>query len=82
LERLFGFADAAEFAIEAPAGVAGLAAPKVNVPNGQGEAKLEVSADKNATVGEHAFTVRVKAKFNNVNVETTEKVVVKVDKAS
>ena len=82
LERLFGFADAAEFAIEAPAGVAGLTAPKVNVPNGQGEAKLEVSADKNATVGEHAFTVRVKAKFNNVNVETTEKVVVKVDKAS
>ncbi len=82
LERLFGFADTAEFAIEAPAGAAGLAAPKVNVPNGQGEAKLEVTADKNATVGEHAFTVRVKAKFNNVNVETTEKVVVKVDKAS
>lgn len=82
LERLFGFADVAEFAIEAPPGVAGLAAPKVNVPNGQSEAKLEVTADKNATVGEHAFTVRVKAKFNNVNVETTEKVVVKVDKAS
>lgn len=82
LERLYGFADAAEVSLEPPAGVTGLAVPKLNLPNGQADGKLEITADKAATPGEHTVTLRVKAKFNNVNVETTEKVVVKVDKAS
>ena len=82
LERLYGFADAAEVTLELPAGVKGLAAPKLTVANGQADGKFEVTADKAASEGEHTVTLRVKAKFNNVNVETTGTVVVKVDKAS
>ncbi|HND52864.1 MAG TPA: hypothetical protein PLV92_10725, partial [Pirellulaceae bacterium] len=82
LERLFGFADAVEVTFEPPQGVAGLAAPKISIANGQAAGKLELTVDKNATVGEHSVTIRAKAKFNNVNVESVEKVVVKVDKAS
>lgn len=82
LERLFGFADAVELTFEPPQGVAGLKAEKVAVPNGQGEGKFAISTEKNTPAGEHKVTVRAKAKFNNVNVESTETIVVKVDPAS
>lgn len=82
LERLFGFADAVELTFEPPQGIAGLKADKVAVANGQGEGKFAITAEKNATPGEHKITVRAKGKFNNINVEATETVVVKVDPAS
>lgn len=81
LERLFGFADAVELTFEPPQGVPGIKAEKVALPNGQADAKFAVTAEKNAPAGEHKITVRAKAKFNNVNVESTETVTLKVDPA-
>ncbi|WP_254506934.1 COG1470 family protein [Anatilimnocola floriformis] len=79
VERLYGFADAVDFSFEAPAGVSGLKVEKVTLKKEDGEAKLEVTADKNATPGEHTGTIRAKGKFNNMNVETSIPVVIKVE---
>ena len=40
-----------------------------------------VVMNANATEGQHVVTIRAKSKFNNVNVEATGEIVVKVDKA-
>lgn len=79
LERLYGFADSVEFSFDAPSGVSGLKVDKVTLKKEDGEAKFEVSADKNATPGEHTATIRAKGKFNNMNVETSVPVVIKVE---
>lgn len=79
LNRLYGFADAVELTFEPPAGVAGLTAAKITVAKDQPAGKFEIVAAANATPGDHPITIRAKAKFNNVNVETVQQVVVKVE---
>jgi hypothetical protein len=79
VERLYGFADSVELSFDAPSGVNGLKVDKVTLKKDDGEAKFEVSADKGATPGEHTATIRAKGKFNNVNVETSVPVVIKVE---
>jgi hypothetical protein len=82
LERLYGFADSVDFTFDAPSGVNGLKVEKVTLKKEEGEAKFEVSAEKNAPPGEHTGTIRAKAKFNNMNVELSSPVVIKVEAAS
>jgi hypothetical protein len=79
INRLYNFADAVEISFEPPAGVQGLTANKVSIPNGQAEGKLEIVAAANATPGDHNVVVRAKGKFNNVDVTTVTNVVVKVE---
>lgn len=79
LERLYGFADAIELTLEAPAGVAGLAAKAVMVPGDQASGKLEVTTAENTPAGEHTCTLKAKAKFNNIAVESSLPVVIKVE---
>jgi hypothetical protein len=79
LERLFGFAEDVEILFEPPQGVKGLPAQKTNLPKDQTEAKLEVAAAADAQPGEHACTVRCRGKFNNVQVETTVPVTIKIE---
>lgn len=79
LERLYGFADSVELTFEAPAGVGGLKVEKVTLKKDEGEAKFEVTADKNTPPGEHTATIRAKGKFNNLNVEDSVPVVIKVE---
>jgi hypothetical protein len=79
INRLYGFADAVEISFEPPPGAAGLTANKVSIPNGQAEGKLEIAAAANATPGDHTVVVRAKGRFNNVEVQTTTNVVVKVE---
>jgi hypothetical protein len=79
INRLYAFADAVEISFEPPAGVQGLTANKVSIPNGQAEGKLEIVAAANATPGDHNVVVRAKGKFNNVDVTTVTNVVVKVE---
>lgn len=79
INRLYNFADAVEISFEPPAGVQGLTAAKVSIPNGQAEGKLEVVAAANATPGDHNVVIRAKGKFNNVDVQTVTNVVVKVE---
>lgn len=82
LERLFGFAEQVELTVEPPKGVAGLTAAKVDAPKDQTDSKLEVALDAKTPAGDHTITIRAKAKFNNVNVESSATVVVKVEPAS
>jgi hypothetical protein len=79
LERLYGFAEQIELRLEPPQGVQGLAAQQVNVPNGQGEGKLEVTAAANATPGAHACVVKARGRFNNVQVESSATVTITVE---
>ena len=79
VERLYGFSDAVDFSFEAPAGVNGLKVEKVTLKKEEGEAKFEVTADKAATPGDHTATIRAKGKFNNMNVEASIPVIIKVE---
>lgn len=80
LERLYDFAEPAEVTLELPKGVAGLTISKVTIAKDQTDGKFEVTANKDATPGDHAVTVRAKAKFNGLDVETTQQLVLKVEK--
>ena len=80
LERLYGFADQAEVTVELPKGVAGITVPKLTLTKDQKDGKFEVAAAADATPGDHTVTVRVKAKFNKLDVEATSQVVLKVEK--
>ena len=79
LERLFGFADPVDITFEAPKGVGGLSAAKLQIAKDQAEGKLQLTAAKNAPAGDHAVTIRAKAKFNNVNIEATQNLQLKVE---
>ena len=80
LERLYGFADQAEVTVELPKGVAGITIPNVTIAKDQKEGKFEVNAAADATPGDHNITLRVKAKFNKLDVDATSQVVLKVEK--
>lgn len=79
VEKLYGFNDQIDFTLEPPATASGLSGA-VSIPKDQGEAKLEVVAAADAAPGEHAVVVRARLKFNNINLESTETVPVKVEK--
>lgn len=79
INRLYNFADAVEISFEPPQGVQGLSANKVSIPKEQAEGKLEIVAAANATPGDHNVVVRAKGRFNNVEVQATTNVVVKVE---
>ena len=79
LERLYGFAEAIDLTLEVPGGVAGLAAKPVAVPGDQASGKLEITTAENTPAGEHTCTLKAKAKFNNVAVESSLPIVIKVE---
>lgn len=81
VERLFGFADSVDLSFDAPNGVNGLKVDKLTLKKEDGEAKLTITADKNTPAGEHTATIRAKGKFNNMNVEASVPVVIKVEAA-
>jgi hypothetical protein len=71
LERLYGFADQVEFTLEPPAAAQGLSAQKLTLKKEESQGKLELAAADNAAPGTHACTLRARARFNNVQVEST-----------
>jgi len=79
VERLFGFEDQLVVTLEAPKGVSGLSVKSVTLPKGQTDGKFEITANDKASPGEHQFTIRAKGKFNNVNIESTEQLTLKVE---
>lgn len=81
VQRLFGFADQVELLCEIPNGVAGLTIPNLVLPKEQAEGKLAVTIDAQATLGDHILTLRAKAKFNEVDVQATIPVTLKVEAA-
>jgi hypothetical protein len=81
VSRLYGFDEQVEVTFESPGGVNGLSAQKVTIAKDQSEGKLELAAANNATVGEHKATLRFRARWNNVQVEETISLPVKIDAA-
>lgn len=80
IERLYDFAEPTDVTLELPKDVVGLTISKVTIAKDQKDGKFEVTANKDATPGEHAVTVRAKAKFNGLDVEATQQIVLKVEK--
>ena len=78
IERLYGFAEKVDLVFEVPEDISGVAVNNVSVEKDQQMAKFEVTADDQATPGDHTITVRAHAKFNNIEVESTEQIVLKV----
>ena len=78
VERLFGFADTAELTLEPPQGVQGIAAEKVTLKKEEGEGKLSIAAADNATPGTHECKLRVRGRFNNMQVDALVPVTVTV----
>jgi hypothetical protein len=70
VERKYGFDDQVEIRLEAPNGVGGVNVEKVNIPKGQNEGKLQVTLAANATAGAHQFTLKGRANFNGVQLDS------------
>ena len=68
IARLFNYEGAVTFAATTPPGVVGLSIPNVSVPAKQTAAKFAVTANANATVGEHTVRVRATMNFNGQNL--------------
>lgn len=81
IERMYGYADAVELTCEIPNGVGGISVQKVDLKKEETQGKLTISLGNDAKVGEHALTIRARARFNNVQCDTTLPVSVKVDAA-
>ncbi len=82
VQRDYGFEDQVDLTVQPPKGVAGLSAAKATIAKGQQEAKLELTAANNATVGEHTVTVSGQIKFNNITINTPTEILVKVEEAA
>jgi len=78
IKRLYGFADKVDLVLEVPKGVTGLAIKNFSLEKDQLEGKFDVTANDKATPGDHTVTIKAKAKFNAVDVETTMQLVLKV----
>ncbi|MCA9119213.1 MAG: hypothetical protein H6822_22670 [Planctomycetaceae bacterium] len=76
--RMYGFAEPTDVTLELPKGVAGVTISKLTIAKDQQNGKFEVTANKDATPGEHAVTVRAKAKFNGIDVEASQQLVLKI----
>jgi hypothetical protein len=79
VERLFGFAESVELTLEPPQGVQGLSAEKVTLKKEEGEGKLQIAAADNATAGQHNCTLKVRGRFNNIQVGSTTTVTITVE---
>lgn len=77
-ERLYGVTGDVELLFDPPPGVKGLPAQKLAVAKDKSDATLQIAAEGDATPGQHVCTLRVRGKFNNVQVETTTQVTVTV----
>ena len=64
IARLYGITTAINVQTQIPGGLGGVSIASVNIPDNQLEAKFDITATANATVGEHTCTVRLVMNFN------------------
>jgi hypothetical protein len=69
LQRRFGFDETVDITLSAPPGVSGVSAKQISLAKGASSGKLQISANGNATVGEHQFQLVGRLRFNNVPLE-------------
>ena len=68
VSRQYEFTGAINIQTQLPGGVGGISIPGANIADNQPEAKYEITVQPNATVGEHACTVRLQMNFNGQNL--------------
>jgi hypothetical protein len=68
ISRQYEFTGAVNVQTQLPGGIGGLSIPGANIPENQTEAKYEITAQPNATVGEHSLNVRLQINFNGQNL--------------
>ena len=78
IKRLYGFADKVDLTLEVPKSVTGLGIKNFSLEKDKLEGKFEVTAGDKTPPGDHTVTVKAKAKFNAVDVETSTTFVLKV----
>jgi len=79
VERLYGFADQIELTLEPPQGAAGISAQKITLKKDEGQGKLELAAADNVQPGQQNCILRARARFNNIQVESTLPVSVTIE---
>ena len=68
VSRQYEFTGAITVQSQLPGGVGGISIPAANIPENQPEVKYEITAQPNATVGEHLVNVRLQMNFNGQNL--------------
>jgi hypothetical protein len=64
VSRQYEFTGAISVQSQLPGGVGGISIPGASIPENQPEVKYEITAQPNATVGEHLVNVRLQMNFN------------------
>ena len=64
VSRQYEFTGAISIQSQLPGGVGGISIPGATIPENQPEVKYEITAQPNATVGEHLVNVRLQMNFN------------------
>lgn len=81
IERLYGFTEKVDLQLELPGGAKGIGAKNISIDKGKKEAKIELSANADATPGSHTATIKLRHRFNNVNLEPSVPVTFEVEAA-
>lgn len=82
ISRKFGFDGDVEATLEFPSGVKGLAAEKIVLGKDVVDGVLICKVAADAPEGAHAATLKLKAKFNNLDVASERTVTIRVAKAA
>lgn len=81
IQRKFSFGDKVDVEFLAPKGLNGVSGKKLTLDKGKSQGKLQLTAAAKATPGQHTATIRFRLRFNNVNLDTTESVTLKIEKS-
>jgi hypothetical protein len=79
VNRLYGYEEQVEITLDVGKDIKGVTATKLTLPKGQAEGKLEIMAAGDAAPGDYQVTVRAKARFNNIELVTTQSIPIKVE---
>ena len=78
LSRKYGFADAVQLTATPASPVAGLTIEPASLPGDQSESVIVVKTTPETPAGEYPINIKSTAKFNNVDVESTTTITLKI----
>jgi hypothetical protein len=79
LARHYGFDGEVQLTLEFPEGVSGLTSSGMKLAPGENQTTVRIAANKQAPSGRHPLTLRARAKFNNVDVQTTKSIELQIE---
>ncbi len=80
VDRLFEFNQQVNFQVNVPSGVAGLQIQNLNLPGDKPDGVVSITAQANATPGDHKLTVVTSMNFNGQNLTLERSFVLSVEK--